>query len=154
MKHRILTISVNTPNVLLFNLHKHIYQFKCKNKKFWSFKTTNELVIVRNGTLSPSSPVCFPSSLNALRKSIIQTLFKFSAAGVETSLRSLFKHNEKSITAHQFFKCSTRAAAKSSKLSQQSNIFIKLFIKTGVKNACIKWFKYVNTKFLKKPYSV
>ena len=123
MKHRILTISVNTPNVLLFNLHKHIYQFKCKNKKFWSFKTTNELVIVRNGTLSLSSPVCFPSSLNALRKSIIQTLFKFSAAGVETSLRSLFKHNEKSITPTSFLNAQQEQQPKAAS-SRSSQIFL------------------------------
>ena len=54
VKHRILTITLNTPNVLLFNLQKkHIHQLKYQNRKFWNFKTTNELIIVLNGSLIP-----------------------------------------------------------------------------------------------------
>ena len=57
----------------------------CHDRKFWNFKTTNELVIVLHGSLTLQ--YFTPLPLNILRKSIIPPLFKCSTIEVVASRR-------------------------------------------------------------------
>ena len=104
VNYSILSISVNTPNVLLFNLQKDIHQFKCQDGKFWSFKTTNVRVIVFNGTLAPH--ILFPLFKHIEKKNHRTSYFKCSIIEVVTALGILFNRLRKA-SSLPFFKCST-----------------------------------------------